>query len=229
MHAELFTKIIDTLENRRSLCEQHLKGINNTDDLRLLTVEQAQTIQAFCKAEEALMTKFVQVDLYHIIGMGNLSPTQMMKFTYLVHDYLQYRSLIKTLAFNFDKISVIPNISATAAYKTHTFAGVVLRTGKAEDTIPTTERTEETKKFPYEIKDNVVFVPKNNATKFIAIWRKLTKANFLLDNFMQKALVGALYGGILWQVDAEGNFIGTFETPGTFESLVEHYKAAQSE
>ena len=101
MTKELFIKIQAALEAHVSLCQFHLFGIETTDDLKKLTLGQAQELQRFCKAEEAAMTKFAQGDLYHLIGMGELTPPQMMKLTYLTKDWLQYRSTIKTLALFF--------------------------------------------------------------------------------------------------------------------------------
>ena len=96
MTKELFIKIQTALEAHISSCQLYLSGINTTDDLKNLTLGQAQELQRFCKAEESAMTKFAQGDLYHLIGMGELTPPQMMKLTYLTKDWLQYRSTIKT-------------------------------------------------------------------------------------------------------------------------------------
>ena len=86
MTKETFNKIKGTLETRIQRCQAYLVGINTTDDLKRLTIEQAQQLIQFCREEEAMMTRVVQTDLYHIIGMGDLTPPQMMQFTYLIKD-----------------------------------------------------------------------------------------------------------------------------------------------
>ena len=66
MIKETFDKIKETLETRIIKCEQFLYGIETTDDLKKLTIEQAQHLQRFCRDEEVLQTKFVQCDFYHL-------------------------------------------------------------------------------------------------------------------------------------------------------------------
>ena len=70
-------------------------------DLSKITLAQAADLKNFCIAEETIMTNIVMVDLYHVIGMGNLTPTD--DEVYLsIQEYLEYRptllsSLLRTL------------------------------------------------------------------------------------------------------------------------------------
>ena len=126
MNKEIFTKIQERLEARISKCEFVLWGIETTEDLRKLTIERAQHLQRFCKEEESVMDKFIQSDLYHLIGMGNLTAPQMMKLTYLTKDWLKYRSTIKTIAMNLDKISQLPGLPAHSSYRLRLWDDIVL-------------------------------------------------------------------------------------------------------
>lgn len=105
-----FQKIMDALADRIRLCELHLGDIKTTDDLSKLSIARAIDLRSFCAAEEEVMTKIVMVDLYHIIGMGKLLPPQMMKFTYAIQKYLQYRPTIKAIAKHLDSIFELPKI-----------------------------------------------------------------------------------------------------------------------
>lgn len=220
MKADIFAGIVDTLEAHLSLCRHHLTYINSTDDLLRLTVAQAQEVRAFCKDEEPKMTRLVQTDLYHIIGMGNLSPVQMTKFTYLVRDYLQYRSTIKTIAAHFDRISALPGLPVVSTYTTHFFDNLTLcanfgfpEFGDSNDILP------------YAISDNVLRVTKERSAEFVELWAELANNKFSLSNLQSKAKANADYGGISWSLDEQGNFIGIMKSRGG-DVLKTHYDSA---
>ncbi len=204
MNKETFDKIQATLEGHIAACRFYLKDIETTDDLKKLTIEDAQKLQRFCRQEESLMTKIVQCDLYHIIGMGNLTPPQMMKFTYLIKDYLQYRGAIKTIAMNFDKISQLPGLPVSAVYKTHGFEGLSLFSGLETPEPVSIE-------LPYAISGNLIQVLEKDLSKFITFWSAKAKVNFSTNNFLQKLKAGSEYGGIRWTLDNYGNYVGVIK------------------
>jgi hypothetical protein len=220
MNKETFDKIRVTLEEHIAACQFHLETIKTTDDLKRLTLENAQVLQRFCKTEETYMTKMAQCDLYHIIGMGNLTPPQMMKFTYLIRDYLKYRSTIKTLAANFDKISQLPGLPMSATYRTHGFDGLSLFSGVEF-------KTDVTSTVPYYISGNTIKVAKDKVTEFIDFWTKKNKVNFSENNFLNKAKAGLEYGGVKWTMDSEGDFVGVIVEANTKALFEGCYKAAQ--
>lgn len=203
MNTTLFTKIQTCLETRISMCELKIGKIHTTDDLKKLTIAEAQEIQSFCRAEESLQTKIVQCDLYHIIGMGNLTPPQMMKLTYLVKDYLQYRSVIKTLAMNFEKISNLPGLPVSAFYKTHGFGGISLSSVETDMIVGDD--------LPFAVSGEMIMVTPNRLSEFIELWSKKSKTNISEDNFLKKITYSAEYGGIRWTVDNLGNYVGIFK------------------
>ncbi len=203
MKKELFTKIHTTLEARISKCAFFLQNLETTDDLKQLTIAQAQQLQTFCRSEEALMTKIVQCDLYHIIGMGNLTAAQMMKFTSLIKEYLQYRSTIKALAMNLDKISQLPGIPVNAIYKAHGFPDLVLSNISQE--------LEAVDYLPYAISGNLIQVMSNRLPEFITFWSEKAKVSFSENNFLQKLKAGSEYGGIRWTLDHAGNYVGVIK------------------
>lgn len=208
MNKETFDKIQATLEGHIAACKFYLGSIETTDDLKKLTISEAQLLQRFCRQEEALQTKIMQCDLYHIIGMGDLTPPQMMKFTYLIRDYGKYRSTIKALAMNFDKISSLPGLPVSAVYKTHGFEGITLYTGpepQVDSTIPV----------PYSIAGNLIKVQKDDLNKFVTFWTNKSKTPLSENNLLQKAKAGTEYGGVRWTVDSEGDFVGIIQANNT--------------
>lgn len=202
MNKETFDKIRVTLEEHIGACHSLLDNIKTTDDLKKLTIDNAQILQRFCRSEESYMDKLFQCDLYHIIGMGNLTPPQMMKFTYLIRDYLRFRGTIKAIAMNFDKISSLPGLPVSSVYKTHCFEDLSLISGAYTETanVPVDKL--------YALAGNMIKVSKNKVSEFIRFWSKKHKVNFSENNFINKAKAGSEYGGVKWTIDSEGNFVG---------------------
>lgn len=201
MTKELFIKIQAALEAHISSCQLYLSGINTTDDLKKLTLGQAQELQRFCKAEESAMTKFAQGDLYHLIGMGELTPPQMMKLTYLTKDWLQYRSTIKTLAFNFEQIAKLPGLPVSSAYKLK-LTDLVLTSGTE------TLKQQTSGSLPYAVSGNMIQVLAEDLPRFLTFWSEKAKVQFSANNFEQKLKAGVEYGGVRWTIDSTGNYVG---------------------
>jgi hypothetical protein len=203
MNKEIFTKIQSRLEARISKCELTLSGIETTEDLKKLTIERAQLLQRFCREEEAVMTKFVQNDLYHLIGMGQLTPPQMAKLTYLTRDWLSFRSTVKTIAMNLDKISQLPGLPAHSSYKLRTWDDITL---SSDISVPA-------EGLPYAISGNLIQVLPSRLSEFLQLWSSKAKVQFFVENFEAKIKAGAEYGGIKWTVDHLGNYVGVIKQP----------------
>ena len=147
------------------------------------------------------MTKFVQNDLYHLIGMGDLTPPQMMKLTYLTKDWLQYRGTIKALSMNFDKISQLPKIPVASAYKLK-LCDITLSSNTEALKLQTSGEV------PYVVSGNMIQVLKEDLDEFIAFWSEKAKVCFSTNNFQQKLNAGVEYGGVRWTEDTTGNYVG---------------------
>lgn len=218
MTTGLFTKIQTRLETRISKCSNMLCGIETTEDLRKLTIEKAQELQRFCRDEESVMTKFVQNDLYHLIGMGHFTPPQMAKFTYLVRDWLEYRSTIKAIAMNFDKISALPGLPVRSVYKLRTWDDITL-CSDLELPIP--------EGLPYAVSGNMIQVLAADLPRFISFWSEKAKVNFSVANFNQKLASSVEYGGVRWTVDNNGNYVGIIKQDNVQQLFEGCAKAAQ--
>ena len=133
MKKEEFDLVVSSLQERVDNCEKYLGKIKTTEDLKNITIGQALELRDFCVAEVEKMTKIVMVDLYHIIGMGDLSVPQMMKFVFLVKAYLAYRPDIKSISKGFDSITELPKIPVKTKFKLLALCDLTLTVGEDEE------------------------------------------------------------------------------------------------
>ena len=133
MKKEEFDLVIGALQERVDNCEKYLGEIKTTEDLKNITIGQALELRDFCVAEVEKMTKIVMVDLYHIIGMGDLSVPQMMKFIFLMKAYLAYRPNIKSISKGFDSITELPKIPVKTKFKLLALCDLTLTAGEDEE------------------------------------------------------------------------------------------------
>ena len=133
MKKEEFDLVIGALQERVDNCEKYLGKIKTTEDLKNITIGQALELRDFCVAEVEKMTKIVMVDLYHIIGMGDLSVSQMMKFVFLMKAYLAYRPNIKSISKGFDSITELPKIPVKTKFKLLALCDLTLTAGEGEE------------------------------------------------------------------------------------------------
>ena len=133
MKKEEFDLVIGALQERLDNCEKYLGEIKTTEDLKNITIGQALELKDFCVAEVEKMTKIAMVDLYHIIGMGDLSVPQMMKFIFLMKAYLSYRPNIKSISKGFDSMTNLPKIPVKTKFKLLALCDLTLTVGEDEE------------------------------------------------------------------------------------------------
>ena len=133
MKKEEFDLVVSSLQERVDNCEKYLGEIKTTEDLKNITIGQALELRDFCVAEVEKMTKIVMVDLYHVIGMGDLSVPQMMKFVFMMKAYLAYRPNIKSISKGFDSITELPKIPVKTKFKLLALCDLTLTAGKGEE------------------------------------------------------------------------------------------------
>lgn len=133
MKKEEFDLVIGALQKRLNNCEKYLGEIKTTEDLKNITIGQALELRDFCIAEVEKMTKIAMVDLYHIIGMGDLSVPQMMKFVFMMKAYLSYRPNIKSISKGFDSITELPKIPVKTKFKLLALCNLTLTAGEDEE------------------------------------------------------------------------------------------------
>lgn len=133
MKKEEFDLVISALQERLDNCKKYLGEIQTTEDLKNITIGQALELRDFCVAEVEKMTKIAMVDLYHIIGMGDLSVPQMMKFIFLMKAYLSYRPNIKSISKGFDSMTNLPKIPVKTKFKLLALCDLTLTVGEDEE------------------------------------------------------------------------------------------------
>ena len=101
--------------------------------MKNITIGQALELKDFCVAEVEKMTKIAMVDLYHIIGMGDLSVPQMMKFIFLMKASLSYRPNTKSISKGFDSMTNLPKIPVKTKFKLLALCDLTLTVGEDED------------------------------------------------------------------------------------------------
>lgn len=83
-----------------------------------LTIGQAKELTTKARDLQSKTDSFLHNDLYHIIGMGNLSASQAASLNKLVKGITEHRTVIKTLA----ALPTLPSgVANTSIYKASTF------------------------------------------------------------------------------------------------------------
>ena len=223
MKKEEFDLVIGALQERLDNCEKYLGEIKTTEDLKNITIGQALELRDFCVAEVEKMTKIVMVDLYHIIGMGDLSVPQMMKFVFLMKAYLAYRPNIKSISKGFDSITELPKIPVKTKFKLLALCDLTLTAGEDEEAFEDNatiddytelkkvnvkadeEVSEKTDKEQitvqsdcFSIVDQTVMVDMHRLGEFYKVLSSLTTTTYDFTKLIRRILDHKPYFGIEW-------------------------------
>lgn len=232
MNKEQFQKIMTALEARITLCNTHLGNIQTTADIGQLTLVQAADLKSFCISEEEIMTHICMVDLYHVIGMGKLTPIQMMKFTYSIQEYLEYRPTIKAIAKHLDSITELPKIPVETQYKLRYLGNFTLTKGEGEVVIDNASIDDysdsKTASLPFRIEGRTIKVYTNQLEYFITLMSRIHKTQYSLENFKQKLASKKEYLGVSWTEVNSEEAVGTFKSNDMYVRLTNYYKSHQS-
>lgn len=136
----VFEKIKSVLEKRVELCQANLDRIKSPDDLSSMTLLDLQNLRNFCKKEEGIQTRILQIDLYHILGMGKLTVVQTNIVLHLVRIYGTYRTDIHRFASWNGNIDTIPEIPKISSFKLREF-DVQLTNGRGGEIVEVEETT----------------------------------------------------------------------------------------
>jgi hypothetical protein len=218
MEKTQFAKLLASIEARYITCGFYLDTIQSTEDLKRLTIKEAAETRAFCLAEEEIMTKFLMVDLYHIIGMANLSPPQMMQFIYAVKEYSSYRSRVKALA-KLESLSDLPNVSTSAKFKLLTMDFTVGDLNVAESEIAEVSDYKPEVGLPFSLDHRRIQLKVDQLDYFGGLLSNILKTPINLDNLRRSVLNHKEYCGIHWLSSNSEVAIGTFKTDSHYEKL----------
>lgn len=141
MNKEDFEKIESGLTERIELCEKYLGMISEDNPIENISLKQALEARKFCISEVAIQTQILMVDLYHIIGMGNLSAMQLGKVTKLIKAYSTYRPDIKAISKWDGNLTSLPQIPKRTSFHLTKFDLVLIggRGGEIEEETETVD------------------------------------------------------------------------------------------
>lgn len=223
MNKDTFDTILTSVESHTRRCQELIGDLQTVEDLKKKTLAEAQVIQSFCRRELSFMDRVCTADIYHIIGMGNLSPTQMMKFTYAIHDYLSFRSTIKTLAMNLEKISAIPTIPVRSKYQL-TLGGITLSSGEGELTCyETASSTEDIGVLPFTLKEKEITVEVPKLSQFISLITEVAKSPLSEATARNKMIAKSEYLGVQWKSYDSEKAVGVFKSEDMYKRVKAFY------
>lgn len=224
MNKETFEIIKTNLEKRVNECKAHLDHITTTDDLKTITINEAQELKAWANKESAIMTEIVMVDFYHIIGMGELTVLQTNTFIKLIKEYMSYRSDLKTISAHFS-LDNLPNLPSISEFKLKQLGDITLTSkvrgrSKAASTFVETNNVDdyrlatqelsnldgigETNIYgPFKVEDHIITLPTTALNDFIkAINPNLSRGKITSAASYQNN-TGKDYADIFWQYTNE--------------------------
>jgi hypothetical protein len=109
----ILTKYINQSASIAELCV-----VDNEITFDHLTVGQVKDLTEKARDLQSKTDVFLKDELYHIIGMGNLSASQVATLNKLVKDITAHRSVVKIAA----GIPALPSkLTTTSKYKSKTF------------------------------------------------------------------------------------------------------------
>lgn len=243
MNKSDFEIIKANLEARIEACKQTLGLITEDNPIENLTVAQLKAAKAFVKDEYVKQSNILLIDLYHVIGMGNLSATQLGVFTKLIKEYASYRPDLNALEKWTGNLYNLPKIPKRTKFKLKEL-GLELVAGRGgeieeiSESLPSEESIEEklmtedvrdnvagiTPIGVYKVSENAIIIDKDDVTKFseFIVNHKLfkTQAPLLIEQHIKQQ---KQYGGLYWML--KGNdYWGIPEHKSTKDSLRDFYK-----
>lgn len=114
-HSE-YQIIVENLSKQIEQCETALSKYNlNARDISKMTIKDLNESILSCRTALSEMDKFLEADLYHIIGMADLNAAQTSRIIKLTKELTSYRSDIKFVSGQ--DIILIPKRKKESTYK----------------------------------------------------------------------------------------------------------------
>lgn len=218
MKKESYDLIMKSLADRVSLCGMYLNHVKSTDDLSKMTVADLLKLRTFCRAESGIMSRIVMIDLYHILGMGNMTPVQTMKFVSLIKRYLSYRSDVKAIAGNLSEIDSLPAIPSSSKFAL-SLCDLTLAAGphpeSAQTEVAQVSESSQASEAPiaeaFELTGVTLKVPEGKVKEFrdVMVLEGLADSTIKESAFRDKMRHSANYCGVKWAGVSSGFAVGT--------------------
>lgn len=107
-----FDGIISQIDTLIAKCEEC--KISSQAEFNALTIAEARRVIDKARAAKSDMDKVLQSELYHIIGMGNLSAAQEVQLCAKIRQYGSYRPYIQAICTY--ELPATPGIPAKTDY-----------------------------------------------------------------------------------------------------------------
>lgn len=96
-------------------CEDTVACVKCKEDLEQLPLQSVIKMTETARSLLGEMDIIANTELYHILGMGDLTPMQELAFIDVIKQFLKYRPYVKSIAsFVIPKVPTIPD---TTGYK----------------------------------------------------------------------------------------------------------------
>ena len=116
MVKEKFESLLNQITSLIDDCKSCV--VYSSDELLKMTLAEIQKRIDKAQDIQSSMDTVLTTELYHILGMGNLSASQQLRFMSKVREYCSYRPYIKMLSqYN---LPAVPSINNKAEYRCKT-------------------------------------------------------------------------------------------------------------
>lgn len=110
MNEKDFNLICNKLKERIETCRSQFSEITPFTNLEDLSLKKIKEVISFSQKEYIDQSHILMVDLYHILGMGNLSVTQNSTLIKLIKEYSSYRPILNKLGKKEIDLNNLPDI-----------------------------------------------------------------------------------------------------------------------
>lgn len=120
MDKKSFDIIYYGIRRRANVCKVHFKDASTAEELHNISAKRANSLGQWARAELGKMDKITQIDLRHIIGMGDLTASQTSMLIKALREYMGFRPALQTFARYLTDHSV-PNMPKSSRYVVESF------------------------------------------------------------------------------------------------------------
>ena len=238
MEKKLFDIILKSLNDRIFVCKTNFSNLNTKRDIENLSISEARRIRDLSIDELEKMTNVAMVEIYHIIGMGNLTMTQLATFVKNVKEYLSFRPILKTISSNLCSLDNVPEVPTGTTYHLSVLGDFWLTSGDGKSPIEdcssideynakTIEKLKNTD-VSFEIEGKTLKINKSEVENFCKNSSALGCGEGAKpETLLKKATNKGKYLGISWD-EADSYIVGRVESNRVLEKLQLFKKVKQS-
>lgn len=231
MNKEAYQAIIKALDNRLQVCSENFDKIQETVDIEQLSLIEAKRLRSVAISELDVMTQIAMVDLYHVIGMGNLTVTQSAEFLRKMKQYLQYRPLLKLFSSHLLSIEELPQITHNIKFQLTALGGVWLSSGEDQEAVLDkssladfiARSADQIKAAPlrFELQGRQLKIHQDQLENFCKYGQLIGCSNtVILETLMKKIADQKDFCGVQWgQIDEDGYVHGEVIAPRVYDKM----------